>query len=66
MDLAKYEGHVVVIQATNGKIFRGKVTDYLRADFGETDIDSIVVRDEIRNQLIEFVEADIKTIDIVK
>lgn len=66
MDLAKYEGHVVVIQATNEKIFRGKVIDYLRAEFGETDTDSIVIRDEIRNKLIEFVEADIKTIDIVK
>lgn len=66
MELSKYEGHVVIIQATNQKIFRGKVIDYLRAELEETDTDSIVVRDEIRDQLIEFVAADIKTIDIVK
>lgn len=66
MALEKYEDHTVVIQTVNDKIFRGKVIDFLRADYGETDIDSIVVRDVIRNKLIEFTEADIKTIDIVK
>ena len=66
MKLASYEGRTVVVEATNQKIFRGKVTDYLRAEFGETDVDSIVVRDVISGQLIEMTEAEIKTIDIIK
>ena len=66
MELAKYEGHTVVVEATNQKIFRGKVTDYLCAEFGETDVDSIVVRDVNSGQLIEMTEAEIKTIDIIK
>ena len=66
MALEKYEDHTVVIQTVNDKIFRGKVIDFLRADYGEADVDSIIVRDVIRNKLIEFTEADIKTIDIVK
>ena len=66
MEFAKYEGRTVVVEATNQKIFRGKVTDYLRAEFGETDVDSIVVRDVNSGQLIEMTEAEIKTIDIIK
>jgi len=66
MDFAKYEGRTVVVEATNKKIFRGKVTDYLRAALGETDVDSIVIRDMISGQLIEMTEAEIKTIDIIK
>ena len=42
------------------------MTDYLCAEFGETDVDSIVVRDVNSGQLIEITEAEIKTIDIIK
>ena len=66
MDLMKYDGHTVVVQADNEKIFRGKVTDYLSAKNGETENDSIVIRDVNSGHLIELTETDIKSIEIIK
>lgn len=64
MNLSQYEGCRVVIETDNKKIFLGRVIDYLRGDENENGRDSIVVRDERTNALVEFYEKDIKTIEV--
>ena len=61
MEIKQYIDKNVMIIADNGKIFSGKVEDFLYSDengFGE---DSIIVRS--KNDLIEFVLSDILHIE---
>lgn len=64
--LEKYDGHEIVVGATNGNVFRGKVIDYITVADSEDGRDSIVLRDRPTGKLIELYEEDIKTIDIIK
>lgn len=64
--LEKYEGHLVVAETDNKKIFRGTAIDYLAADENEDGQESIIIRDMRTQKLVELFEHDIKNIDIVK
>lgn len=64
MDLAEYFDKLVVVETDNRKIFRGYVIDYLPSD--ENGTESIIIRNKKDNQLVELVQADIKSIETIK
>lgn len=66
MSLIEYYGKRVHIIADNGKEFEGEVTDYFYPEDNEPEIESIAIKDVYSGNYIEFPEADIKSIEVLK
>ncbi len=66
MQLARYDGKNVVIETTNGQVFRGKIGDYVYPEDNENRKESIIIDAIDQPHPIELWESDIKTIDIIK
>lgn len=60
-----YEKNVSII-AINEKSFKGKVINYFYPEDNDSGKESIVIRDKLSGNLVEFNEEDIKSIEIVE
>ena len=66
MSLKQFYDKFVSIVAINEKLFKGKVTEYFYPEDNESGKESIVIRDKLSGNLVEFPEEDIKTIEIIE
>lgn len=57
--LEAYDGHRVIVEASNGKSFCGMVIDYCSPDENEIQQESIILRDEYSGMLIELYACDL-------
>lgn len=65
MNLIEYEGKKVRILAMNGRLFEGKVTDYVYPEDNDPEVESIIIDDILSGNAVEFPEDDIKSIEII-
>jgi len=65
MELKQFYRKKVKIVATNGRVFRGKVSDYVDPEDNEPEEESIIV-DTVDGQAVEFYEKDIKEIEVTE
>lgn len=66
MKLDNLEGKKVVIEATNNKVFRGVVSDYVYPEDNENNKESIIIKAVGYPNHIEFYESDIKSLHEIK
>ncbi|UPQ85221.1 hypothetical protein M0R79_06065 [Ignavigranum ruoffiae] len=66
MRIKKVWGKKVIIESADGKIFRGKVTDYIYPEDNENDKESIIVDAIGHLYPYEFYEDDIIKIEIIE
>lgn len=64
MNLKQYIEKNVLISASNGKTFEGKVDEYFYDDETDSGVESIVIQTS-NGELIEFTENDIADIKIL-
>lgn len=64
MNLIPYYNKTVNIVSTDGKVYIGKVSDYIYPEDNETGKESIII-DTPGGDYIEFDEEDIKTITVI-
>ena len=63
----KLEGKMVRLIDTDDEVFEAKVTDYIYPEDNEPEgIASIIIWDETKKQSVEFLETDIKSIEIIQ
>ncbi|WP_273478499.1 hypothetical protein [Ignavigranum ruoffiae] len=65
MQLKEYWGKKVFLESKNGKIFRGKVSDYVYPEDNENGKESIIIDSVGYEFPYEFYENDIKKIEII-
>lgn len=63
----RLEGKKVRLTDTDGEIFEAKVTDYVYPEDNEPEgIASIIIWNKSNSRSIEFLETDIKSIEVIK
>lgn len=66
MNLKQFEGKRVRLTTTDRDMIVGQVTDYIYPEDNEPEgIESIIVRAEATNQLVEFYANEIKSIEVI-
>ena len=66
MNLIKYEGKHVRLHSVSGKIYKGKVTDYIFPEDNYPEGVESIVLDTTDGRTIEFPKEDIKSITVLK